>query len=59
MINYFKMKRNEWKVKARFYEMIVNLMDNQKEITTALENLYVALKDNASSNQAPPDVSEE
>lgn len=59
MINYFKMKRNEWKVKARFYEMIVNLMDNQKEITTALENLYAALKDNTSSNQASPDVSEE
>ena len=58
MINYFKMKRNEWKVKARLYEMIVNLMDNQKEITTALENLYAALKDNTSSNQVSSDTVE-
>ena len=32
MITYFKMKRNEWKVKAMFYGIIVQIMDNQDEI---------------------------
>lgn len=51
MINYFKMKRNEWKVKAKFYGMIVQLMDNQKDILSALENLFIALKDESTSSQ--------
>mgnify|MGYP003410826207 CR=1 FL=1 len=59
MITYFKMKRNEWKVKAKFYGMIANLMDNHKEITTALENLYAALKDDTSSNQVSSDTAEQ
>ena len=58
MINYFKMKRNEWKVKAKFFEMVASLMDNQKEISAALENLYAALKDNTSSNQVSSDTVE-
>lgn len=45
MITYFKMKQNEWKVKAKFYGMIVQLMDNQKDIITIIRNLYLKLKD--------------
>lgn len=48
MITYFRMKRNEWKVKAMFYGTIVQIMDNQNEIMDALnlvKKLYEELKD--------------
>ena len=32
MIKYFKLKRNEIKVKAMLYEVIVNVIDNQKDL---------------------------
>lgn len=44
MITYFRMKRNEWKVKAQFYGLIGRLMDEQKEILSLLQNLYASLK---------------
>ena len=31
MVEYFKMKKNEWKVKCQVYAMIAKFMDNQKE----------------------------
>ena len=43
-----QMKRNEVKVKAMFYGTIASIMDNQEEITNALElvkKLYIELKD--------------
>lgn len=45
MINFFRMKRAEWKVKAMFYGTIATLLDNQKEIAELLQKMYVALKD--------------
>ena len=37
MITYFKMKYNEWKVKAMFYGTIASIMDNQNEIKGYLD----------------------
>lgn len=48
MIAYFRMKRNEWKVKAIFYGTIASIMDNQGEIQEMLnlaKKLYEELKD--------------
>ena len=48
MFTYFKMKRNEWKVKKMFYGAIVQLMDNQDEIKDMInlvKRLYEELKD--------------
>ena len=48
MIEYFKMKKNEWTVKKMFYGAIVQLMDNQDEIKDMLDlvkRLYEELKD--------------
>ena len=48
MFTYFRMKRNEWKVKAMFYGTIAQIMDNQDEIKdmiTLVKKLYGELKD--------------
>lgn len=48
MFTYFKMKRNEWKVKAIFYGAIAQIMDNQDEIKNMInlvKRLYEELKD--------------
>lgn len=45
MITYFKMKKNEWKVKAMFYGTIATLLDNQKDVLNLLQKIYIALKD--------------
>ena len=48
MTTYFRMKRNEWKVKAMFYGTIASIMDNQGEIQAMLnlaKKLYEELKD--------------
>ena len=48
MIEYFKMKKNEWTVKKMFYGAIVQLMDNQDEIKgmiNLVKKLYEELKD--------------
>ena len=48
MFTYFKMKKNEWKVKKIFYGAIVQLMDNQDEIKgmiNLVKKLYEELKD--------------
>ena len=45
---YITYKFNEWKVKAMFYETIVQIMDNQDEIKDMLDlvkRLYEELKD--------------
>ena len=47
MITYFRMKRNEWKVKAMLYGTIAQIMDNQDEIKDMLDlvkRLYEELK---------------
>ena len=48
MITYFRMKRNEWKVKAMLYGTIAQIMDNQDEIKDMIDlvkRLYEELKD--------------
>ena len=48
MFTYFKMKRNEWKVKAMLYGTIAQIMDNQDEIKDMInlvKKLYEELKD--------------
>ena len=48
MITYFRMKRNEWKVKAMLYGTIAQIMDNQDEIKDMINlvnRLYEELKD--------------
>ena len=48
MITYFRMKRNEWKVKAMLYGTIAQIMDNQDEIKDMInlvKRLYEELKD--------------
>ena len=48
MITYFRMKRNEWKVKAMFYGIIAQIMDDQDEIKDMInlvKKLYEELKD--------------
>ena len=43
--NYIKMKKNEWRIKATVYGVIAALIDNQNELLSMLQKLYVALKD--------------
>ena len=43
--NYFKMKKNEWKIKAMIYGTIADIIDNQKVFVELLQKLYFALKD--------------
>ena len=48
MFTYFRMKKNEWKVKAMLYATIAQIMDNQDEIKDMLDlvkRLYEELKD--------------
>ena len=45
MIGYFKMKRNEWKVKSRLYGLIASFIDNQEDILNFIGKLYESLKD--------------
>lgn len=45
MIIYFKMKKNEWKVKAELYKLASDFIDNKKEILEIIKNLYNSLKD--------------
>lgn len=45
MITYFKMKKNEWRVKCQLYGFIAALMDNQKDIAALMQRLFAALKD--------------
>lgn len=45
MITYFRMKKNEWKIKSILYSSIVAFMNNQKEILELIHKLYTVLKD--------------
>ena len=45
MFTYFRMKRNEWKVKAMFYGIIASIIDNQKPLITMAQTLFAELKD--------------
>ena len=48
MSTYFRMKKNEWKVKAMLYGIIAQIMDNQDEIKDMInlvKKLYGELND--------------
>lgn len=45
MINFIRMKKAEWKIKATFYCTIAALFDNQKDVLELLTKMYGALKD--------------
>lgn len=45
MFEYFKMKRNEWKVKVMFYRVIIGFVENQKDFIDFIQKLYIAVKD--------------
>lgn len=45
MINYFRMKKAEWKIKATLFGTIAGIIDNQKEVLNLLQKMYLALKD--------------
>lgn len=45
MINYFRMKKAEWKIKATLFGAIAAIIDNQKEVLNLLQKMYIALKD--------------
>lgn len=44
MINYFRMKKAEWKIKVTFWSAIASIIDNQKEVLNLLQKMYIALK---------------
>lgn len=45
MINYFRMKKAEWKIKATFWGAIAGIIDNHKEVSNLFQKMFVALKD--------------
>lgn len=45
MITFIKMKYKEYKLKLALYTVIEKVIAEQKDITTLLSDLYVALKD--------------
>lgn len=45
MINFIRMKKAEWKVKAMFYTTIATFINNQKQVIELLQKMYIALKD--------------
>lgn len=45
MTNYFKMKKNERKVKAALYGATAAVLDNRKDILELIQKIYLSLKD--------------
>ena len=45
MINFIKMKKNEWKIKATVYSAIAAIIDNHKDIFDLVHKMYSVLKD--------------
>lgn len=45
MMKYFKMKRNERKVKAMLYQAILAAVEHHKDILELVQKMYTALKD--------------
>lgn len=45
MFKYFKMKKNEWKIKAVIYGIIASVLDNQQEIIETVKKIFLSLKD--------------
>lgn len=45
MRHFFRMKKNEWKVKAMIYGAIISMSEQQRGIMELLQKLYTAFKD--------------
>ena len=45
LINWYRAKKNEFKVKAMFYGAIVGIIENQKSIIEMIQALFAELKD--------------
>ncbi|MDE5820160.1 MAG: hypothetical protein K2I07_12720 [Lachnospiraceae bacterium] len=45
MMNYFRMKRNEWKIKTMLYGAILSVIEDQRGTLTLINKLCAALKD--------------
>ena len=45
MFTYFKMKKNEWKIKSAIYNSILGLMENKQEIVNTAKKLFDSVKD--------------
>lgn len=45
MRHYFRMKKNEWKVKAMLYSAILTVTEEHRSAIELLQRLYASLKD--------------
>lgn len=45
MINYIKMKKTEWKLKAKIYGYLYNFINNKEDILILAKKIYGELKD--------------
>lgn len=45
MFTYFKMKKNEWKIRNAMYNCILDFMENKKDIVNTAKKLFDCVKD--------------
>ncbi len=45
MFTYFKMKKNEWKIRNAIYNCILAFMENKKDIVNTAKKLFDSVKD--------------
>lgn len=45
MFTYFKMKKNEWKIRNAIYNSILSFMENKKDIVNTAKKLFDSVKD--------------
>ena len=45
MFTYFKMKKNEWKIRNTIYNSILSVMESKKDIVNTAKKLFDSVKD--------------
>ena len=45
MFTYFKMKKNEWKIRNAIYNSILGFMKNKQDIVNTAKKLFDSVKD--------------
>lgn len=45
MFTYFKMKKNEWKIRNAIYNGILGFMENKKDMVNTVKKLFDSVKD--------------
>ncbi|MCM1059622.1 MAG: hypothetical protein NC452_04950 [Eubacterium sp.] len=45
MFTYFKMKKNEWKIRNAIHDSILGFMENSKDIVNIAKKLFDSVKD--------------